>query len=58
VDLLEAVRDVVASGYEVKQADLALLSPSWTRHITRFGDYIWEWDELPPALGDDLPLPI
>ena len=57
-DLTEAVRDWVASGYEVKREDLALLSPYWTGHIKRFGDYILEWDELPLPLEDDLPLPI
>ncbi len=58
VDLTEAVRELVASRYEVKHEDLALLSPYWTQHIKRFGDYILEWDELPPALEDELPLPI
>ena len=58
VDLTEAVRSLVTEGYEVKREDLALLSPYWTRHIKRFGDYILEWDEVPPALDDELPLPI
>ena len=58
VDLTEAVRSLVAEGYAVKREDLAGLSPYWTRHIKRFGDYILEWDEVPPALEDELPLPI
>ncbi len=58
VDLTQAVRDLVASGYAVKRDDLALLSPYWTRHIKRFGDYILDWDALPLALEDELPLTI
>lgn len=58
VDLTYAVRDLIADGYEVKAEDLALLSPYWTSHIKRFGDYILDWDEAPPALEDELQLPI
>ncbi len=58
VDLTYAVRELVEEGYEVKAEDMALLSPYWTSHIKRFGDYILDWDEAPPALEDDLQLPI
>ncbi len=58
IDLTRAVHELAESGYEVKREDLALLSPYWTSHIKRFGDYVLEWDELPPPLEEDLPLPV
>ncbi len=51
-----AVRELVAEGYDVKHEDLARISPYWTGHIKRFGDYILDWDEAPPALDAELPL--
>jgi len=57
VDLTQAVWELVAEGHEVKAEDLAALSPYWTSHIKRFGDYILDWDELPPDLDADLALP-
>jgi TnpA family transposase len=56
VDLTYAVRELVAEGYDVKREDLALISPYWTGHIKRFGDYVLDWDEAPPALDAELPL--
>ncbi len=58
VDLTKAVHELAGSGYEVKREDLALLSPYWMSHIKRFGDYVLEWEELPPPLEEDLPLPV
>jgi TnpA family transposase len=57
VDLTQAVWELVAEGHEVKTEDLAALSPYWTRHIKRFGEYILNWDDLPPTLAEELPLP-
>ena len=56
VDLTYAVRELVAEGYDVKREDLAGISPYWTTHIKRFGDYVLDWDEAPPALDEDLSL--
>ena len=58
VDLTDALRELAAEGYEIKREDLELLSPYWTRHIKRFGDYVLDWEELPPPLEEDTPLPI
>jgi len=41
IDLTRAVRSLLADGYPVKHEDLATLSPYQTRHIKRFGDYVF-----------------
>ena len=41
IDLTRAVRQLMAEGYPVKREDLAALSPYQTRHIKRFGDYMF-----------------
>jgi TnpA family transposase len=41
IDLTRAVRQLIAEGYPVKREDLAALSPYQTRHIKRFGDYVF-----------------
>ncbi len=41
IDLTRAVRQLMAEGYPVKREDLAALSPYQTRHIKRFGDYVF-----------------
>jgi Tn3 transposase DDE domain len=58
VDLTDALRELAGEGYEIKREDLELLSPYWTSHIKRFGDYVLDWEELPPPLEEDLPLPV
>lgn len=58
VDLTYALRDLAAEGHSIKREDVAALSPYWTEHIKRFGDYVLEWDELPPTLEEELPIPV
>ena len=41
IGLTRAVRQLVAEGYPVKREDLAAFSPYQTRHIKRFGDYVF-----------------
>jgi hypothetical protein len=36
---------------------MAALSPYWTSHIQRFGDYVLNLDELPEPLEEDMALP-
>ncbi len=50
VDLTDALRELAGVGYEIKREDLELLSPYWTSHIKRLGDYVLDWEELPPPL--------
>lgn len=58
VDLTQALRELAAEGHTVKREDIAALSPYWTSHIQRFGDYILNLDEVPQPLQEDLPLPV
>ncbi|MDQ2807050.1 MAG: Tn3 family transposase [Chloroflexota bacterium] len=58
VDLTHAIRELVAEGHEVKVEDLAAISPYWTAHIKRFGDYVLDWENLPPDLDEELALPL
>jgi len=58
VDLSYALRELAGEGYAIKREDVAALSPYWTAHIKRFGDYVLEWETLPPPLEEELPLPV
>jgi TnpA family transposase len=58
VDLTYALRDLAAEGYAIQQADVAALSPFWTSQIRRFGEYILEWEDVPPMLDEDLAIPV
>jgi TnpA family transposase len=52
IDLTRAVRALVAEGYPVKHEDLATLSPYQTRHIKRFGDYVFTVTSQEPFDGE------
>jgi TnpA family transposase len=58
VDMTAALRTLAADGHTVKREDIAALSPYWTSHIQRFGDYVLNLDELPDPLDEDLALPV
>ena len=58
VDLSYALRELAAAGHPIQREDVAALSPYWTQHIKRFGDYVLEWDEVPPVLEEELPIPV
>lgn len=52
IDLTRAVRSLMADGYPVKHEDLATLSPYQTRHIKRFGDYVFTVTSPEPFDGE------
>jgi len=52
IDLTRAVRGLLAEGYVVKHEDLATLSPYQTRHIKRFGDYVFTVTAPEPFDGE------
>jgi hypothetical protein len=52
IDLTRAVRGLLAEGYPVKHEDLATLSPYQTRHIKRFGDYVFTVTSPEPFDGE------
>ncbi|MBV9168560.1 MAG: transposase, partial [Chloroflexi bacterium] len=52
IDLTRAVRGLLADGYAVKHEDLATLSPYQTRHIKRFGDYVFTVTSPEPFDGE------
>ncbi len=58
VDMTAALRTIAADGHAVKREDIGALSPYWTSHIQRFGDYVLNLDELPDPLEEDLALPV
>ena len=47
IDLSLAVQELSASGYQINQNQLAILSPYMTSHIKRYGDYVVDWHNLP-----------
>jgi Tn3 transposase DDE domain len=52
IDLTRAVRGLLAEGYPVRNEDLATLSPYQTRHIKRFGDYVFTVTSPAPFDGE------
>ena len=46
------MRGLLAEGYPVKHEDLATLSPYQTRHIKRFGDYVFTVTSPEPFDGE------
>jgi Tn3 transposase DDE domain len=55
LDLTRAVRGLQAEGYPVKHEDLATLSPHQTRHIKRFGDYVFTVPRRSRSMGNSPP---
>jgi hypothetical protein len=43
------IRELVAEGWEITLADLAVLSPTWPARIQRFGVYATDEVALPPS---------
>jgi Tn3 transposase DDE domain-containing protein len=52
IDLTRAVRGLLPDGFPVKHEDLATLSPYQTRHIKRFGDYVFTVTAPEPFDGE------
>ena len=46
-----------AKAFDFRSVSIAT-SPYWTAHIKRFGDYVLEWEEVPPVLEEELPIPV
>jgi len=58
VDITRILQQLLKEGYAVKVEDIKSLSPYLTRHIKRFGDYVIDFDTIPPPLSDtELSLP-
>ena len=58
IDLSLAVQELSASGYQINQGQLAILSPYMTNHIKRYGDYVVDWHNLPNPWEQAISLPI
>jgi len=58
VDMSYALRDLVREGHAVTREAVAGLSPYFTRHIKRFGDYVVDLSAIPQPLEEELSLPI
>ena len=58
IDLSLAVQELSASGYQINQNQLAILSPYMTSHIKRYGDYVVDWHNLPNPWEQAISLPI
>lgn len=52
LDMTDAIRELIASGWQVTAEDLAQLSPYVTEHIRRFGAYATDELHIPPAAFD------
>ncbi|BBD70778.1 transposase Tn3 family protein [Nostoc commune NIES-4072] len=50
------VSPIRIEGFFWEREDLAALSPYLTSHIKRFGDYLIDFDAIPPALEEKLNL--
>ena len=57
-DISIAVQKLHEEGYEIKQEDLATLSPYLTRNLRRYGDYVVDVNDIPHPLELAIPLPI
>ena len=55
-DQTRVLRELMAEGYPVTREGVAVLSPSMTGHITRFGDYVFDLEVTPQPLESALPL--
>ena len=58
VEISIAIQKLHAEGYEVKQEDLATISPYITRCLRRYGDYVVDVLDVPKPLELAIPLPI
>jgi hypothetical protein len=54
VDLTEILQQLKREGYLWERDDVAALSPYITAHIKRFGDYFFDWEQVPHALDERL----
>lgn len=52
LDMTDAIRELIASGWQVTAEDLAQLSPYVTEHIRRFGGYATDELHIPPGAFD------
>ena len=50
IDQTRIVKNLIGQGFTVKAEDLATLSPYLTAHVKRFGDYVVDLSQIPPAL--------
>ena len=58
VDISIAIQKLHKEGYEIKQEDLATMSPYLTRNLRRYGDYVVDTNDIPQPLELAISLPI
>jgi len=58
VDISIAVQKLHEEGYQIKQEDLATLSPYLTHNLRRYGDYVVDINDIPQPFELVIPLPI
>ncbi len=56
VDLTEVLLQLRKEGFFWNREDLTALSPYFTSHIKRFGDYLIDLDTIPQALDETVNL--
>jgi hypothetical protein len=47
IDMSEIVHQLTQEGAEIREDDIACLSPYLTEHIKRFGDYLIDMGSIP-----------
>src|SRR5699024_2668532 len=55
-DLTTILRSLSQEGYDIKDTDIADLSPYLRRHIKRFGDYVIDLESPPEPLNEKMTL--
>ena len=57
VDISKAMQELCAEGYTVTPQDAAIMSPYLTKKLRRYGDFVADLKQIPPALEEAFSLP-
>ena len=57
VDISQAIRELCAEGYTITPQDASIMSPYLTKNLRRYGDYVADLHQIPPALEEAFSLP-
>ncbi|ANV84116.1 transposase [Picosynechococcus sp. PCC 7003] len=57
VDISQVIRELCTQGYTVTPEDVAIMSPYLTKNLRRYGDFVADLGQTPPALEEAFSLP-
>ena len=53
VDMSDIIHQLAQEGHNIREDDIAFLSPYMTEHIKRFGDYFIDIQQVPKKINEE-----